>query len=214
MRQFLCAILVLGTACVNQKTKQLPISAPSNTSQVKSEQPGLIIQPLGQLDPALIKYLQLNIPAQFKISVQVATEKKLPARAFYLPRARYRADTLLSYLQALSTKQFPYVMGITAKDMETRKGENPHWGVMGLGFHPGQAAVVSTYRIKKTKQTQQVLAQRLTKVVIHELGHNFGLPHCSNQQCIMVDAEGKDKLDGEIGFCKICHEFLANRGFL
>ncbi len=214
MRLLSYIILFIANSCNDAKRDKQPAPLDAKAALLKSEQPGLILQPFGQVDPDLISFIQLHIPAELKIQIKVVQAIQLPIEAFYAVRGRYIADTLLRYLNQFSTTQYPYVMGITANDIETTKGENLHWGVMGLGLQPGNAAIVSVYRIKKSKQTQSALAQRLLKVVVHELGHNFGLPHCSNQHCIMVDAEGKDKLDGEQGFCKNCREFLVNRGFL
>ncbi|NCU04358.1 MAG: Zn-dependent protease, partial [Chitinophagaceae bacterium] len=41
-----------------------------------------------------------------------------------------------------------------------------------------------------------------------EMGHNFGLGHCPDQACIMVDAEEKMKLDAQKGLCSNCKHKL------
>jgi archaemetzincin len=64
----------------------------------------------------------------------------------------------------------------------------------------------------KYPQTETQLLVKLLKVALHELGHNFGLPHCSNTTCIMADAKGKDHLENEVGFCIICRKNLATKG--
>ncbi|WP_264558052.1 matrixin family metalloprotease [Flavobacterium sp. N1718] len=80
------------------------------------------------------------------------------------------------------------------------------WGVMGLGYHPGAACVVSDFRLRKHHQENQ-----LYKVVLHELGHTEGLPHCPKRSCIMRDAEGKIPLQEEKAFCSKCRAFLNDR---
>ena len=79
---------------------------------------------------------------------------------------------------------------------------------MGLGYKPGKACVVSTYRLRKTATSQKHFQQRLFKVVVHEMGHNFGLHHCPDETCIMVDAEGQMKLDQEKDLCNSCKQKL------
>lgn len=85
-----------------------------------------------------------------------------------------------------------------------------NYGVMGLGFMPGNACVISSFRLGDKKN----LHERLYKVAIHELGHNNGLPHCKEDSCYMMDAEGKMKLDNEHFFCNQCRCFLVQKSFL
>lgn len=79
---------------------------------------------------------------------------------------------------------------------------------MGLGYMPGNACVISTFRLKGNNQ-----AEKLYKVAIHELGHTQGLPHCPDKSCFMRDAEGKDHLNEEVHFCPKCKAYLIKRGW-
>ncbi|WP_407528438.1 hypothetical protein [Lacibacter sp. MH-610] len=40
------------------------------------------------------------------------------------------------------------------------------------------------------------------------MGHNFGLPHCPDEACFMVDADGQMKLDKERYLCVKCKSQL------
>ena len=51
------------------------------------------------------------------------------------------------------------------------------------------------------------------KVVVHELGHTTGLPHCPDKTCYMRDAKGGDHSDNEKGFCENCKRHLAGNGW-
>lgn len=79
---------------------------------------------------------------------------------------------------------------------------------MGLGYCPGNACVVSTFRLARNNTATQFY-----KVAIHELGHTQGLPHCKNKTCYMRDAEGGNPLDEETGFCAPCTTILRNKGW-
>jgi archaemetzincin len=83
------------------------------------------------------------------------------------------------------------------------------WGVMGLGLQPGNACVISSFRLSKTD-----LRNQLFKVAIHELGHTQGLPHCRNLSCFMRDAEGKNPIDQETDFCPKCKAILKKKGWV
>jgi len=80
--------------------------------------------------------------------------------------------------------------------------------VMGLGFMPGNACVVSSFRLSKKKRAEQFY-----KVVLHELGHTQGLPHCAVKTCFMRDAEGKNPTDEETGFCNSCRKHLEDENW-
>lgn len=141
-------------------------------------------------------------------SVQLKPPVDLPASAYYQPRNRYRADSLINFLKRQTPKGH-VTLGVTHKDISTSKGKIIDWGVMGLGFCPGNACVVSGFRVSKEEKAAQ-----LFKVAIHELGHTFGLPHCSNKNCFMRDAEGGNPTSEENEFCDQCKPRLKNAGWM
>ncbi|MBD1363898.1 Zn-dependent protease [Mucilaginibacter sp. ZT4R22] len=129
----------------------------------------------------------------------------LPAKAYYPPRGRYRADSLISYLDNFGSAD-TVIIGLTDQDISTRNVNITDWGVMGLGFQPGNACVVSTYRLNKAK-----LAAQFCKLALHELGHTQGLAHCPVKGCFMRDAKGGNHLDEETAFCASCTKFLKSK---
>lgn len=102
---------------------------------------------------------------------------------------------------------------ITEKDIAYNKSRQfPEWGIFGLGLRPGKTCVVSTFRLKRKVSKSQMLI-RLKKVGLHEIGHNLGLSHCSNnKECMINDANGTIKqVDREkIGFCKKCWNQISS----
>jgi archaemetzincin len=71
--------------------------------------------------------------------------------------------------------------------------------------------VVSSFRLHKRSATPDLFKARLVKVVNHELGHTFGLDHCTTPGCLMEDAAGSIKtVDRETGdFCADCRARLG-----
>ena len=131
----------------------------------------------------------------------------LPSLAFYPKRNRYRADSLIHFLDRM-TLDGQITIGLTSKDISTTKGDIPDWGVMGLGFCPGKACVVSAFRLSKGQMHEQ-----LFKVALHELGHTEGLPHCPVRTCFMRDAEGRNPINEEKEFCPKCKAMLILKGW-
>lgn len=132
----------------------------------------------------------------------------LPDQARYEPRNRYRANKLIYWLKD-RVNDDEVVIGLTSKDISTTKNEIKDFGVMGLGFNPGKACIVSTFRLNK-----QHLQQQLFKVSVHELGHTRGLDHCSEKTCFMRDAKGGNPIDEEKEFCESCRKFLIKKGWI
>jgi len=137
-------------------------------------------------------------------SVVLLQKEEMPDAAYYAPRKRYRADTLIHWMSSRAKDNEVYA-GITMQDISTTKGDNPDYGVMGLGFKPGKACVASSFRLRDKKN--------FFKVLIHELGHTAGLPHCPEKTCFMRDAEGRDPTGEEKEFCTKCKSYLKEKGW-
>jgi archaemetzincin len=146
--------------------------------------------PYKGFDTSLLSHIKNETADFYHCEVKILPEKVLPQQAWYAPRSRYKADSLLVFQQSLATGT-DAVAGFTGKDISTSNGSIPDWGVFGLGYCPGRACVISTFRLQKASKTKEQLKERLVKVVLHELGHNFGLPHCTQSPaCLMADAGG------------------------
>lgn len=83
-----------------------------------------------------------------------------------------------------------------------------NYGIMGLSYRPGDACVVSMYRLKRKDD--------LWKVTMHEFLHSRGLPHCKkdNPKCLMQDAHGKNTFNMKHGLCEGCNKALRRMPFV
>ena len=160
--------------------------------------------PFDDFDAALLRYEKKEIESFYSVKCIILPMHNLPESA-YNNRKRYIADSLLDYLESIRPDTVHYIVGLTAEDISTRKGNYADWGIFGLGYMPGNACVISTYRLSDESISQTLLSDRLTKTVLHELGHNFGLDHCSTVGCLMEADDYGDKIDTEgKWFCKKC----------
>lgn len=142
--------------------------------------------------------LKKAVENYYNVDVQLLPEQKLPKSAFVdVKSPRYRADSIINIQRRSMPKHLDYIMGLTESDISVTKRDDagkiksPKWkyadfGIMGLAYCPGNSCIISGYRLKH--KNNKVHFGRFRKVVIHELGHNFGLPHCPDKKCVMTDA--------------------------
>ena len=137
--------------------------------------------------------------------IEVLPAIDFPESAFYKPRNRYRADSIIKFLKN-NTPNGIVKVGLTSKDISATKGNNKDFGIMGLGYKPGKSCVASSFRLSKKNKNEQHF-----KVAIHEIGHTQGLSHCPNFTCYMRDAEAQNHNDDLIDFCNDCKKFLTEK---
>ena len=166
----------------------------------------ILIQPFKDIKPETVTKVAEGIKKVYP-NVKVLDAIEFPENTYYKERNRYRADSIIKFLNK-KTKEGFVTMGLTSKDISATRGKIKDFGIMGLGYRPGKACVASKFRLSKENQDEQFY-----KIAIHELGHTQGLPHCPEKMCFMRDAEGKNPTNEETDFCKKCKTFLINKNW-
>jgi archaemetzincin len=87
--------------------------------------------------------------------------------------------------------------------------------IFGQAAYKGRTGVISVYRLRNEQYglppDQELLMQRLRKVVIHELGHTFGLVHCLNPDCVMRSSTYVEDIDQKkLQLCSQCRQTLKD----
>lgn len=172
----------------------------------------IVIQPFEGLPKSTTDFIAEQLKEVYSGDIIVNNPIPFPKNALNYNKKRYRADSLIRYLGTL-VKDGQLILGLSNKDISTTTKKNFDWGVMGLGYCPGKSCIASTSRIKGKNRLE-----KLFKVAIHELGHNYGLTkttsnHCPNKTCLMRDADGKDDFDQLQNFCSKCKPVLINAGW-
>ena len=191
------------------------ITYPNFRYKVITEETFVAIQPFGEFNSKEAKMIQQEIAEFYHVNVTLLKPIELPKNAHInVKSSRYRADTLIRFLRKNIDRNYDFIIGLTDKDISTTKYSNTStktikeptykyadWGIFGLGFMPGKSCIVSTFRLKEKN-----FRSRFIKICCHELGHNFGLPHCSDKSCIMQDAAETIKtIDNvKLNLCNSC----------
>lgn len=162
-----------------------------------------------QLRGELVKQLGIIFntkpKAWLEASVFVGDKKEIPDSCLYKPRNRYWAGKILKMLHEEHGGNDEIVtIGFTNRDISTSIRRHYNYGIMGFSFRPGDACVVSTFRLKRKDD--------LWKVTTHEFLHSRGLPHCKKDDlmCLMQDAHGKNTCYMKKGLCQDCQNSLKS----
>ena len=134
-----------------------------------------------------------------------AVVKDVDKEAYDRSRMQYNASILLNSITNTSaratTDSSVYLLWIVSEDIFVR-GMNFVFGIA----KPGKGAVLSTYRLDSLNL--------IKKEAIHEMGHVFGLQHCSNK-CVMQFSnsvnEAKKKPAELCDKCKYMLNLLCTR---
>lgn len=192
-------------------------TTPEPVAEAREEIRGeVVLVVLGSFPPDLVDAVEAKLREELQVEVTRRAVRDLPKAAYYKPRRRYRADKLLDHLLTLipNAPKTTRVLGLTEVDISTTNGPHKDWGIFGLGLVPGQAAVISSYRLRRRAKNREHLKFRVAVTATHEIGHTFGLPHCTHEGCVMQDAEGSIK-NTDTGTGHLAHDCRArmNRQF-
>lgn len=209
MKIYVISIIALLVSCSKEKTDQ-----PENEKRIVG------IQPYEKFSVEEAKLISFVIDSFYRLETKILPNKSLPKIAFTkIKSPRYRADSIIKIQNQNIPKDVYYVLGLTNEDISVTKNDKngqilkPKWkycdfGIMGLAYRPGKSAIVSKFRIKSKNHKTEMT--RLRKVAIHEFGHNLGLPHCPDKNCVMTSAAEKlATIDHEkLALCNKCKKII------
>ena len=128
-----------------------------------------------------------------------------PEASFDSSRGQYNSTQLLVQLLSDRLEPATKILGITSVDLFIPVLTY----VFGEAQVDGPAAVVSIHRLRTEAYglpaDDDLLAERLKKDAVHELGHTFGLVHCFDPQCVMHASTYVEEIDLKSPmFCSGC----------
>lgn len=175
------------------------------------------VVPLGDADRKRVEGLRGPLARVFHARVElrdVACDVEL---FFDQTRVQYNSTRIIEFLQRDFVRKKstfddnipPKVLAVSSEDLFIPILTY----VFGEAQLGGEIAVVSYHRLETERYglpPNPVLAQsRLLKESIHELGHTFGLIHCSAQDCVMHTSTYAEDIDLKLdAFCPICRGIL------
>jgi archaemetzincin len=152
--------------------------------------PTIYLVPMGSISNGDIELSSKELNKFYSFNVVILNRIDVPNSTKVNGMKKYNANKILEYLNSKYSKYNGKVLALTDVDICTDRELNGklyhNWGIFGLGSMNGKPCVVSVKRLGKNHSDDMV------KVVIHEIGHTLGIPHCeTNIKCLMNDAKGK-----------------------
>ncbi len=136
----------------------------------------------------------------------IVKESHLDLNEFFdAGRRQYNGNKLLTAVNAISNETALKTIGLFSVDLFIPILTY----IFGQAFLNGQTGIASLYRLSNERYgiepDDKLLLERFTKEVIHELGHTFGLIHCTTPVCVMRSSTYVEDIDQkDRGLCNNC----------
>jgi len=167
----------------------------------------LYIAPVKLSNSTLLARIRKALANIFHVQVEII-ELKIDADIAYSPeRRQYYSTQIISQAIDLSIGYDGKVILLTETDLYVPVLTF----VFGEAQLRGKHSIISICRLHEEfysgRTDDELLYQRALKEVLHELGHNFGLIHCLDWDCVMHSSLEIEEIDikGDM-YCRNCME--------
>ncbi|HEX9657838.1 MAG TPA: archaemetzincin family Zn-dependent metalloprotease [Bacteroidota bacterium] len=167
------------------------------------------MMPLGKVNEHLLAFACSAIGKILAVST-IVREPLVDIQEFYdVRRGQYNAREILLRMKTL----IPPPDGLTVAVCEVDLFSPIFTFVFGEAEFKGNVAVASSYRLSPEiyglPPDRTLLHERTSKELIHEIGHTYGLRHCSELSCVMHTSTYAEEIDlKKITFCKSCSSLI------
>jgi len=156
-----------------------------------------------------LKEVEENIKKEFGYATKISRSSINPRHSYEPQRKQYHSTKILKQMLDELPGDASRMIGITAPDLFIPILTF----VFGEAQLNGHVGIVSLARLQQEfyglPPNRALLQRRLIKEIKHELGHTFGLVHCSLRECVMSVANTIADVDAKgFSFCEGCRELL------
>ena len=169
--------------------------------------PFIYIVPIELADQSFLETLEVLISDIFHMKTKREEFKVNLRDVFDVKRAQYNSSLVLQQLIANPPRDAEKILGVLDADLFIPILTF----VFGEAQLGGIGAAVSMHRLHNRfygmAEDRELTARRLLKESVHELGHTFGLIHCSQPGCVMNSSTYVENIDQKSSeFCSLCQK--------
>lgn len=169
----------------------------------------ILLVPFEDVDKKVLEKIKIYLKKTFGREVIIGEKASLSPKAYNSSRKQFHSTALLDGLLLRKSKEYERILGFTDADLY----------VPQLNFVFGEAdpthgiAIISLTRLRQEfygrSKDDSIFIERAIKEAVHELGHTYGLGHCTDVKCVihfsnsLMDTDIKER-----DFCKECQRRL------
>jgi archaemetzincin len=167
----------------------------------------------GYFDQEILEMIVPDVSREFAIPVRTKIGN-LDLSGFYDPsRRQYNGTALLNKINNEYASDISKTLGLFNIDLFIPILTY----IFGQAFLGGRIGIASMYRLSNDrygiKTNDTILLERFRKEAIHELGHMFGLIHCSDPVCVMRSSTYVEDIDQKNQvLCSKCRAQITQAG--
>jgi archaemetzincin len=172
----------------------------------------LCLVPVGSVPENALQWIEAAVAEWFPLPICRLPALAIPEQAYDHNRCQYQSVEIMKMLARLAPNNGSRILGVTDVDLSI-----PMLSFLfGQAQFDGPVAIVSLCRLHQEfyglPPQENLLRERTVKEVLHELGHTFGLVHCSEPKCAMSLATHIELVDTKSEqYCERCGLQLVQR---
>jgi archaemetzincin len=172
----------------------------------------LCLVPIGDVPPNVLEWIENAAAEWFPLRLRRLAALPIPEGAYDAKRQQYQSVEIMKMLARSAPRDASRVLGVTEVDLAI-----PMLSFLfGQAQFDGRVAVLSVCRLHQEfyglPAQEKLLRERTVKETLHELGHTFGLVHCSDSSCAMSLATHIELVDSKSEkYCARCGDQLVQR---
>lgn len=166
----------------------------------------IVVSAIGKSNEEVMVFLRESLNHAFRKTVSIGTGLPEPDYAFNNKRGQYLATTILNRLvKEHESSDYERLLGVADYDLFV-----PELNFV-FGLAGERAAVIALARLRQSfyglPEENTLFRRRVLIEAIHELGHTYGLSHCSNSRCVMFFSNSLGDTDRKVpDFCERCRK--------
>lgn len=163
-------------------------NSPSYPKEIKQQTKlqKIYILPIAVSTTGVVEKIRTELETTFQIPTAILPSvPQIPALSYNIQRKQYHSTRLLADIRKQALPDSVRILGIVNVDLFVPELNF----VFGEADVSGRAAIISLSRLHpefyRMPPNEQLFERRAVKEAVHELGHTFGLGHCSDPRCVM-----------------------------